>query len=328
MLLVDASVAAMRQSAGWARSAWRSIWMRSCQPMNQSRAPLLLAILLAALPLLLAACFRDTSEALVDQPVARELATVTPLVEVLVIDEPVEEPAEEPAVEPTATQAPTIEPEAIDEFALSATALLAQQTQPAEVAIEPVIEATEASLPTLVPLARATIPPGEDCVHEIRVGDTLYRLSLAYGVSVDEITRASDIVNPDVVAVGQKVIIPECGTVGFIPPPTSVPTATPEPTVLEPTAAAEAEPAIAAADDSRSALIQQAQAVLLNNAQADAGFGAQAAPQTSGNSYTVQANDSLLAIALRFNTTVDVLASLNSIVNVDNLTVGQVLLLP
>lgn len=295
--------------------------------MLQSRARLLLAILLAGLPLLLAACFRDTSEALVDQPVAQELVTATPVVEALATVTPVVEVIviEEPNIEePTATEAPTIEPEPVDEFALSATALVAQQTQSAELPVEQPATATQASLPTLVPLVRPTIPPGEDCVHEIRAGDTLYRLSLAYGVTVDEITRASDIANPDVVAVGQKVTIPQCGTLGFIPPPTSVPTATSEPVQVAPTATTAEEQAIAAVDDSRSALVQQAQAVLLNNAQSDANFSAQAL----GRSYTVQPNDTLLDIALSNNTTVEMLAALNNIVDINNLYAGQVLQLP
>ncbi|MCY4465195.1 MAG: LysM peptidoglycan-binding domain-containing protein [Chloroflexi bacterium] len=285
--------------------------------MVQSRARLLLVILLAGLPLLLAACFRDTSEALVEQPVARELATDTPIV------------AEELVEQPTATEAPTTEQESVDDFALSATALLAQQTQPAELPVEPSTAATQVSIPTLAPLVRATIPPGEDCVHEIRVGDTLFRLSLAYGVTVDEISRASGITNPDVIAVGQKVTIPKCGTLGFIPPPTSVPTDSPDPNLVAPTAIVEEERAIAAVDDSRSALIEQAQAVLLNNAQVDASFSAQAAgPQASGRTYTVQPNDTLLLIALRNNTSIEVLAALNNIINIDSLNAGQVLQLP
>ncbi|MCY4146987.1 MAG: LysM peptidoglycan-binding domain-containing protein [Chloroflexi bacterium] len=301
--------------------------------MSQSRPRLPLILLLAGLPLLLAACFRDTSETLVDQPVAQALATTapaveaaataTPFIEVIVIDEP------------TATEAPTTAPAPVDEFALSATALLAQQTQPTELPAQPPATATPANIPTLAPLLRATIPPGEDCVHEIRVGDTLFRISLAYGVTVDEITRASDIANPDVISVGQKVVIPECGTLGFIPPPTSVPTNTPAPTdtpdlnLLAPTATADEQLAIAALDDSRSVLVQQAQAALLNNAQADAGFGAQAAaPQASGRSYTVQPNDSLLLIALSNNTTLEALATLNNIVDVNSLYAGQVLQLP
>lgn len=285
--------------------------------MYHSRARLLLAILLAGLPLVLAACFRDTSEALVEQPVARELASATPVV------------LAEATEQPTATQAPTITQEPVDDFALSATALIAQQTQPAGLAVEPIAAATQAIIPTLAPLARPTIPPGEDCVHEIRAGDTIFRLSLAYGVTVDEISRASGIINPDVIAVGQKVTIPQCGTLGFIPPPTSVPSATPDLNPVAPTAAVEEEPVIAAVDDSRSALIEQAQAVLLNNAQADADFSAQAvAPQVSGRSYTVQPNDTLLLIALRNNTSVEMLAALNGIVDIDSLYAGQVLQLP
>ncbi len=280
--------------------------------MLLSRARLSLAIFLAFIPLLLAACFRDTSETINQQPVAQQQATEVPT-EVV-----------EPTAPPTATEEPTSAQEPADDFALSATALIAQQTQAAEA---PVVS-TQASSPALAPLTRATIPPGEDCVHEIRIGDTLFQLSLAYGVSVEAISRASGITNPDVISVGQKITIPECGTLGFIPPPTSIPTATLDPNRVLPTALPE-EQEVVAADNPRSALVEQAQSVLLNNAQAGSAFSAQAAPpQASGRTYTVQPNDTLLLIALRFGTTLEALAALNNIVDVDNLNAGQLLSLP
>ena len=206
--------------------------------MFNTRARLPLAILLAALPLLLAACFRDTSETIVQQPVAQELASATPQV--------IEAPA--------ATEAPADDAEAIDEFAMSATALIAQMTEESAPPTAPAI-ATDSSAPAIAPVARSTIPPGEDCVHEIRVGDTLFALSLAYGVSLDSITLASGIDNPDFISIGQKIIIPLCGTTGFIPPPTSIPTAEPE--QAAPPAAAPEEQAIAAAEP-RNDLVEQA----------------------------------------------------------------------
>ena len=284
--------------------------------MFASSPRLPLVILVACLPLLLAACFRDTSETINQQPVAQVQATATA------------PQADEPTAAPTATDEPTAQPQQVDEFALSATALIAQQTQQAAQPADAPAVLTQVGAPALQPLVRATIPPGEDCVHEIRVGDTLFQLSLAYGVTVDAISRASGIANPDVISVGQKITIPECGTLGFIPPPTSVPTATADPNLVAPTAAPEQQE-IAAVDNPRSALIEQAQAVLLTNAQADAEFSAQAvAPRASGRTYTVQPNDTLLLIALRFGTSIEVLAALNNIIDIDSLNAGQELQLP
>lgn len=278
--------------------------------MLKTRARLSAAILLAVLPLLLTACFRDTSETIVQQPVAQEQASATPAV--------IEAPA--------ATDAPTVDAGAVDEFAMSATALIAQLTEEAAPPTAPAI-ATEASAPAIAPVARSTIPPGEDCVHEIRVGDTLFALSLAYGVSLDSITLASGIANPDFVSIGQKITIPLCGTTGFIPPPTSIPTAEPE-QPPPPTSAPE-DQAIAAAEEPRNELVEQAQAALLGNAEADASFSAQAAaPQASGRSYVVQQNDTLLLIAIQQGTSVEVLAALNNITDVDSLDAGQILQLP
>ena len=275
----------------------------------------LLVVLLALTSLLLAACFRDTTEVIQQQPVARQVASPTPAEEA--------EPTLAPA---TATEEPApTEPEA-DQFALTATALIALQTQRALGAATSTGAQELAGAPiqaTAIPIPRATIPPGEDCVHEIRAGDTLYQLSLAYGVTVDDIARASEIYNPDRIAVGQQITIPKCGTTGFIPPPTSIPAPTQAPALVPATAELELAEA-----GSRDTLIEQAQSTLLDNAQADAetDFSIQSAPITTlDGSYTVQQNDTLYGIAIALGTTVDVLAALNNISDIDSLDAGQVL---
>ena len=288
-----------------------------------------LMLLLVAVALLTTACFRDTSEAIQNQPVARENPSPTAVQE--------EEPTALPptvALEPAATEPQAIEPVA-DQFALTATALIALQTQAVAGDLSSSESgATTGDIPagqaTAIPQPRATIPPGQDCVHEIRAGDTLFQLSLAYGVTVDAIAAASGIDNPDRIAVGQHITIPLCGTTGFIPPPTSIPTATLDPATI-PATSVPAELEIAGIDDTRSALVEQAQASLLDNAQSDpsAAFSAQLAGEaTPSQTYTVQQNDTLFEIATSFGTTVEVLAALNDIANVDNLIAGQVLQLP
>ena len=284
----------------------------------------LLAIF-AALSISLTACFRETTEEVQRQPVAAQLAS------------PTADFDEEPTVAPptaTETLAPT-EPEA-DEFALTATALIALQTQPSggpQTASGSAGEegaAAPAGQATTIAQIRATIPPGEDCVHEIRAGDTLYQLSLAYGVTVDDIAKASGIDNPDRIAIRQHVVIPACGTTGFIPPPTSIPPPTVELVTIPPTSAP-AEVEVASAADSQSDLIERAQASLLDNAQTggDSEFSVQAAAQaTPAGTYTVQQYDTLFGIAVSLGTTVDVLAALNDITDVDNLIAGAVLITP
>ena len=279
-----------------------------------------LAMLFSVMSLLLTACFRDTSDVIQQQPVAREYASPTAVQEV--------EPTSAP---PTVTEEPAATEQEADHFALTATALIARQTQSIS---DPQTSGAEddqsGARATAIPLIRSTIPPGEDCVHEIRAGETLFQLSLAYGVTVDEIADASEITNPDRIAVGQHVIIPVCGATGFIPPPTSVPTATVDPETI-PATTEPAELELVEADDTRSTLIEQAQASLLDNAQTDAGseFSAQlAAESTPSQTYTVQQYDTLFEIAADFGTTVDILAAINGITDVDNLGAGDVLQIP
>ena len=284
-----------------------------------------LMLLLLAVAILATACFRDTSEAIQNQPVAREFPSPTAMRE----EEPTALPPTATAqVEATALEA--TEPVA-DQFALTATALIALRTQGAGGQSSSASAATEAAAPaTADPQPRATIPPGQDCVHEIRAGETLFQLSLAYGVTVDAIAAASEIANPDRITVGQHITIPLCGTTGFIPPPTSIPTATLEPETIPPTSDA-AELEIASSDDTRSALIEQAQVALLDNALTDPSeaFSAQLAGEaTPSRTYTVQQYDTLFGIATAFGTTVEVLAALNEITDVDSLNVGDVLLIP
>ncbi|MCY3864837.1 MAG: LysM peptidoglycan-binding domain-containing protein [Chloroflexi bacterium] len=284
--------------------------------IERHRRDLLIA-LLALTSLLLTACFRDTSEAIQQQPVARQVASPTPA-----------EEAQPSPAPPTATEESAPTEQEADPFALTATALIASQTQPAAAGTSTgaQVNVGAAMQATAIPLARATIPPGEDCVHEIRAGDTLYQLSLAYGVTVDDIARASGIYNPDRIAVGQHITIPKCGTTGFIPPPTSIPPPTQAPVLIPATAELELAEA-----DTRDTLVEQAQTTLLDNAQVDAEteFSIQSVPlSTPGGSYTVQQNETLFGIAIALGTTVDVLAELNNIVDVDSLDAGQVLQTP
>jgi LysM repeat protein len=74
------------------------------------------------------------------------------------------------------------------------------------------------------PTASGPILQGADCVYEVQPSDpNLYRISLKFGVTYMEIAQRTNMVNPNLIHVGDRLIIPGCGTTGYVPPPTSTP---------------------------------------------------------------------------------------------------------
>ncbi|MBK8025954.1 MAG: LysM peptidoglycan-binding domain-containing protein [Chloroflexi bacterium] len=49
-------------------------------------------------------------------------------------------------------------------------------------------------------------------VHVVQRGENLYRISLRYGLTIDQLASANGITNPDSIAVGQRLIIPQPGS--------------------------------------------------------------------------------------------------------------------
>lgn len=233
-----------------------------------------------------------------------------------------------------------------DTFALTSTALIGQLTQDAADAATAeairqgvgVATATPLGPPTQDPFATATfvpaqgLVPGADCVHQIRAGETLYKLSLAYGVSVGEMANASGITNWNIILIGQRITIPSCGTTGFAPPPTSIPVPSSTPVIAD-QASAQSAVVTGAGDSSATTdtLAAQAQSDIVTNAQADiqANAVAQGAvPLVGRTQYTVQQYDTLFQIAQAHNTTVDAIATLNGITNINSITMNTVLQIP
>ena len=75
---------------------------------------------------------------------------------------------------------------------------------------------------TAVPAEEPAQRP-EDGIHVVQAGDTLFKLALQYGVSVEEIAAANGLTDVDTLDIDQEVIIPEPGTVVIEPTATSVP---------------------------------------------------------------------------------------------------------
>jgi LysM repeat protein len=78
--------------------------------------------------------------------------------------------------------------------------------------------------PTFTPQQGVQVPSGNDCVYEVQPTDkNLFRISLLFGIPYLSIATATHMVNPNLIHVGDKLIIPGCGTTGYQPPPTTIP---------------------------------------------------------------------------------------------------------
>lgn len=134
---------------------------------------------------------------------------------------------------------PTPDPQSVaqlegeqDTWSLTATIVVLQITQTLEAGYTQTAQALglgATATPTPTPTQQFGVtqapPPisGADCVHEVRAGENLFRISLRYGVSINQIANASGVTNIQLIRVGQKLTIPGCGTTGVTPPPTTIP---------------------------------------------------------------------------------------------------------
>ncbi len=109
---------------------------------------------------------------------------------------------------PTSTPAPTI----------SFPEVLPTAPQPT---VDPLQPTPESETPPVVEEATAVPAPppttGEQTVHVVAPGDTLFSISQRYGVPMDQIMAANGITDPNNLAVGTQLVIPAPGSVA--PPP-------------------------------------------------------------------------------------------------------------
>ncbi|MDX2139791.1 MAG: LysM peptidoglycan-binding domain-containing protein [Chloroflexota bacterium] len=77
---------------------------------------------------------------------------------------------------------------------------------------------------TIVPVV--TAQQQGQVIHVVQPGENLFRISLRYGVSMQAIQQANGISNPNLIFVGQRLVIPAGGTV---PPPATPLPGTPPP---------------------------------------------------------------------------------------------------
>lgn len=130
---------------------------------------------------------------------------------------------------------PTVQQLQVDDpLLLTATAIIQQSTQTAAAPLTQTAQAilgVTATLPVFPTSTlafgqpTAVVPVGADCVHEVRATDrNLFRIGLTYGVTYQTLAQYNNLVNPNLIYVGQRLVIPGCGTTGNRPPATSTAT--------------------------------------------------------------------------------------------------------
>lgn len=150
------------------------------------------------------------------------------------------------------------------------------------------------ALPTAAPLPQT---------HEVQPGETLFTIAQLYGVSVDALLAQNDIANANQIYPGQLLTIAAADEAAPQATPAAESTASPVP---EETAAPE----------------------ILPTPAGDRPGSENELPTISSNIHVVQAGETLFRIALRYDLSVNELASANGIADPTRIYVGQQLVIP
>ena len=167
-------------------------------------------------------------------------------------------------------------------------------------------------------------PPASGTTYTVKAGDTLYGIAQRFNTTVAKLAAANNIVNVNLLRIGQVLIIPGTSTTPT-PPPVTVTTYTVK--------AGDTLYAIALRFNTTVAKIAAANNItnvnLLRIGQVLKIPGTTTTPPPATSvKYTVKAGDTLYGIAVRYNTTVAKIAAANNITNVNLIRVGQVLTIP
>ncbi len=181
----------------------------------------------------------------------------------------------------------------------------------------------------IIPVPAAPLELEDDgFYHTVRAGDTLNDIALRYSVEAKAIQELNNLVSPDQLAVGQRLLLPENALLsGIADPPVQ-----PQGTVTHVVREGDTLTDIALYYQVTTHSIIQANN-LLDQDQLAVGEtliipGVALQVQDGYLTHTVRAGETLSAIAQRYGVSVDVLLSLNQLESADILSAGQQLLIP
>jgi LysM repeat protein len=200
-----------------------------------------------------------------------------------------------------------------------------------KVSLSELVSINNLSNPDLIHPGQVIRIPGEgraaEITHVVARGDTLNRIAARYKASITRIVSANKISNPDIIRIGQEILIPAGGGGSS----NGISTRTGQYHVV---ARGETVEGIAAkyrgvtADD-----ITRANGIINGRIYAGAalylsGPGFVASGSGGSTKYTVQSGDRLGDIAAKYGVSVSDLAAQNNISNANLIRVGQVLVIP
>jgi LysM repeat protein len=122
------------------------------------------------------------------------------------------------AASPTEAVTPVTSPTTEGTLMASPTAEGTLMASPTAEGTPTTIPTSPPGVPTPTPTPTSTTPPGTSApiVHIVQRGENLFRIALRYNTTVEAITAANGISNPQLIYVGQKLTIPQGG--GTTPP--------------------------------------------------------------------------------------------------------------
>lgn len=119
--------------------------------------------------------------------------------------EPLEVPLN-PVVQPTAEfNPPLVDPSATIEGSIAPIEVLTG-TQPIEPTADPNTTTAPETQPTAAPTGNT-----EEQTYIVQAGDSLYRIALVYGVSIEDLIAANELADPNRLELGQELTIPVAG---------------------------------------------------------------------------------------------------------------------
>lgn len=140
-------------------------------------------------------------------------------------------------------------------------------------------------------------PTSSAAIYVVAAGDTLYSIALKFNTTIQALQELNNLANPNTLTIGQRLKIPGAEAAS------AEGTAASQPTRAGPTMApAVASPSPPNAKDATRA--------------------------PTSETYTVQPGDTLASIAQQYGITIEELARVNNIKNVNLLSIGQILIIP
>ena len=160
-------------------------------------------------------------------------------------------------------------------------------------------------------------PGGAECVYVVKPGDTLSGIAAKLGVSLPALLQSGSIANPDLIYVGQKIVLPNCGMDEMMPMPKGEPM---QPEKDAPMAKPEGKPEMGPPRDEEESPMMQG--------PGDNGTSPWRMARQTPQVHTVRAGETLSQIAAQYGLDPSELARLNGISNANFIYIGQEILLP